>query len=129
MNLLIAEDNRIIQNILYKLIKDNTQSQEIYFSQDAKQEINIIEQYNPDIVITDIIKNGECSGLEIIKDYNNKKESPIFIIISGLEMTSEIKKLKLSNVWACIQKPFSNENVINKLLELEEYMLRQKRGL
>ena len=42
----------------------------------------MIEELDPEIVITDLKRGDSLSGLDIIKDYAEKEKSPKFIIVS-----------------------------------------------
>ena len=67
-----------------------------------EQEIELIETLKPDIVITDLMRNHEYTGLDIIKEYFKKEEKPEFLVISadkkedvinnGLEVAGYLKK-------------------------------------
>ena len=62
----------------------------------------MIEELKPDVVITDLVRNHKYTGLDIIKDYYNKKSNVKFLVISadrkedvirdGLEVAGYIKK-------------------------------------
>lgn len=46
-------------------------------------EIRMIEELKPDIVITDLMREDKYTGLDIIKRYKDIKQSPQFLVISG----------------------------------------------
>ena len=46
------------------------------------EEIKMIEELKPEIVITDLKRKDRMTGFDIIKDYSAKEGSPKFIIVS-----------------------------------------------
>ena len=44
--------------------------------------IKLIEELKPDVVVTDLMRNHEFTGLDIIKDYSEKETRPKFVVVS-----------------------------------------------
>ena len=90
---LIVDDNESI----VKMIKNNlNQYKEIEVLDTCKydqEELKDIENLKPDIVITDIIRNGTDSGLEIIKRCKSKHNSPKFLVISAYDINYKHTKI------------------------------------
>ena len=42
----------------------------------------MIEELKPDVAVTDLMRRHQFTGLDIIKDYAEKENSPKFIIVS-----------------------------------------------
>ena len=80
-----------------------------------KDEKEMIEKLKPEIVITDLMRNGKYSGLDIIKEYTEKGSLPKFLVISASK--KEDINLKETNVEGYIKKPFINYSVIIKELK------------
>lgn len=47
-------------------------------------EIRMIEELKPDIVITDLMREDKYTGLDIIKRYKDLKQSPQFLVIQEI---------------------------------------------
>lgn len=121
LKILIADDNTMIRTIIKNTVERMDIEKEIFVAESSKQEKEIIENVMPNIVITDIIKDNNehlKNGLEIIKEYNNKRNSPIFLVVSGLNIEYEISKNKIENVWKCFQKPFKSEEISKAILDI-----------
>lgn len=100
--IIIADDNihicKFIKNYLSKY-EDIEILGEAYTDE---EEVKMIEELKPDVVITDLVRNHKYTGLDIIKDYYNKKSNVKFLVISadrkedvirdGLEVAGYIKK-------------------------------------
>ena len=122
--ILISDDNEMIRKMIKNAIDTLTIEKEVFISENLEDEIKIINQNRPDLVITDISKgNGHLmSGFDIIKKYNNESDFPIFIIVSGYNMHYELKSNNINNVWACFQKPFKIENLIAEIINIYEHL-------
>ncbi|MCR5185775.1 MAG: hypothetical protein K6D97_01485 [Clostridia bacterium] len=80
-----------------------------------EDEIKMIEELKPEIVITDLMRNHKYTGLDIIKDYFNKKSKVEFLVISA-----DFKKDVITDgleVAGYIKKPFNDYEIIYKELK------------
>ena len=70
----------------------------------------MIENLNPDIIVTDLVKNGMEKAFDIAKKYNDKR----FILVTGMDkeyVNYKIVKYNLNNIIAYVQKPFSRDSL------------------
>jgi DNA-binding response OmpR family regulator len=104
MKILVAEDEAIIQKtIVLRLKKDG---HEIIATDNGREAIELIEQHQPDLIITDIMMPFS-SGLEIVsKVKQSGSTTPIIVLTS---MGQENVVLEAFNLGAddFIAKPFS----------------------
>lgn len=109
--IVIAEDNSTLSLLLkFRLEKEGY---ELLMAVDGKEAIEIIENNNPDLIITDIMMPF-VSGLEVISHVRNKLDSETPIIVFSAAGQEEMV-LKAFNLGAndFMGKPFSpNELVI-----------------
>ena len=79
----------------------------------------MIEELRPEIVITDLMRNHKYTGLDIIKDYQNKEDAPEFLVISADEERNVIRDgLRVAGY---IKKLFFNyEIIIEELRRIKE---------
>lgn len=83
IRVLIADDNKQICQFIKKSIEGYSEIEILGMTYTDEEEVAMIEQLKPDIVITDLVRNGKYSGLDIIKDYYKKENSPKFLVISA----------------------------------------------
>ena len=80
--IVLAEDN----SVLSLLLKLNLQKAgyKLFIALDGKQAIELIEEHNPDVILTDIMMDY-FSGLEIISHVRNelKRNTPILVFSSS----------------------------------------------
>jgi len=100
--IIIADDNKEWCNILYKYLVRYNEFEILGIANTDEDEIKLIEEKKTDIVITDLMRNGEYTGFDIIKEYSTHKNSPQFLIISAGMPVSTIMKCK--NVANFIEK-------------------------
>ncbi len=85
--ILVIEDERMMLKVIeFRLQKDGY---EVKIAEDGKDGIKLIESWEPDIIITDIMM-PYVSGLEIISHVRNtlKRQTPILVLSAvGLEKT------------------------------------------
>lgn len=102
IKVIIADDDKGICYLLQKQLEKNKNIEVVGVANTDEQEIEMIETLKPDIVITDLMRNHEYTGLDIIKEYFKKEEKPEFLVVSadkkedvinnGLEVAGYLKK-------------------------------------
>ncbi|NOR27783.1 MAG: response regulator [Lutibacter sp.] len=109
--IVLAEDNSTLSLLLkFRLEKEGY---ELLMAVDGKQAIELIEEHNPDLILTDIMM-PYISGLEVISHVRNKLDLKVPIIVFSAAGQEEMV-LKAFNLGAndFMGKPFSpNELVI-----------------
>lgn len=115
IRVIIAEDNTGFCDLLKKYFSKYDDIELLGIANNDETEIDMIETLKPEIVITDLMRNHKYTGLDIIREYSKKKESPYFIVISaGDDMDFRKENLKIS---AFIRKPIFDFNIILNLLK------------
>ncbi len=109
--IVLAEDNSTLSLLLkYRLEKEGF---ELLIATNGKEAIEFVENYDPDLVLTDIMMPF-YSGLEVISHIRNKlqKDTPVIIFSSAGQEEMVLKAFSLgANDF--MTKPFSpNELVI-----------------
>ena len=124
--ILIADDNKSFCDFIYRKLIEIEEFEIVGIANTDEDEIKLIEEKKPDIVITDLMRNNEYTGLEIIKKYSTNPNSPQFIIVSaGLPV---ISIMKYKNVVNFINKlGFDCNKLIMELriIEKDDTQLRQ----
>ena len=109
--IVLAEDNSTLSLLLkFRLEKEGY---ELLMAVDGKQAIELIEEHNPDLILTDIMM-PYISGLEVISHVRNELDLKVPIIVFSAAGQEEMV-LKAFNLGAndFMGKPFSpNELVI-----------------
>lgn len=112
IKVLIVDDNKEIANFI-KLKLERFELIDIvavcFSSEDEK---NLIDRLKPDIVITDIVRNGKESGFEIIKMYRRNGKNPKFLVITSQDFKLEYIEL----TEGFIKKTIANYELVEKEL-------------
>ena len=112
IKVLIADDNiEIAKMIKYKL-EENIEFEVLDTCYSDNDEIKLIEKLDPDVVITDLVRNGRESGIDIIKMYKAKEKNIKFLVISA----SDFKAEYINIIDVFIKKPIKDLEVIVKEL-------------
>lgn len=110
IKIILAEDNATLSLILrYKLEKEGY---EIIVANNGKETIELIQQHNPDLILTDIMMPF-ISGLEVISFVRNKlkKQTPILAFSSARQEDIVLKAFRLG-VSDFMSKPLSPKELI-----------------
>lgn len=113
IKIVLAEDNSILALLLkYKLEKEGYT---LLMAKNGIEAIELIEQYNPEIILTDIMMPF-VSGLEVISHVRNKLNLAIPIIVFSSSGQEEMV-LNAFNIGATdfMSKPFSPNELIIRI--------------
>lgn len=127
IKVIIADDNKGFCRILEKYLLEFEEIELLGTAHNDEEEIEMIENLKPEIVITDLVRKHEYTGLQIIKDYSKRKVKPEFLVISADQRVNVIDdNLKIGGY---IQKPFCNYSiVIEKIREIHTNILINKQN-
>lgn len=99
---IIADDNIHICKFIKEFLEKYEDIEILGIANSDEDEIKMIEELKPEIVITDLMRNHRYTGLDIIKSYFAKNKDIAFLVISadnksdvingGLEVAGYIKK-------------------------------------
>lgn len=110
IKIIIADDYNMFCEMLKDYLTKYEEIEILGIANTDEEEIKMIEELKPEIVITDLMRNRTYSGLKIIEDYSNKKERPEFLVISADEKENVIKND--TKIGGYIKKPFTDYSVI-----------------
>lgn len=118
IKLIIADDNIYFSKQIEKYLKQFNEIEILGIANTDSEEIKMIEELKPDVVISDLMREkNKYSGLDIIKEYSQKESSPYFLVIS-----SDIKEYVINDddqlkICGYIQKPYFDNSIILKQLK------------
>lgn len=102
IKIIIADDNIHICKFTKEFLEKYEDIEILGIANSDEDEIRMIEELKPEIVITDLMRNHRYTGLDIIKSYFAKNKDIAFLVISadnksdvingGLEVAGYIKK-------------------------------------
>lgn len=114
IKIIIADDNIIICELIRKFLEKYEDIEILGIANTDEKEIKMIDELKPEIVITDLMRNHRYTGVDIIKNYQNRQDSPEFLVISADEERNVIRDgLKVAGY---IKKPFWDYEIIVKEL-------------
>jgi len=117
MKILIVDDAKETRETLHNIVKAKIDVKcEIREAQDGIDALNIIKDFKPDIVLTDIMM-PKMDGIRLTSEIKSKKETKdIFVAaITGLSGEEEIKKIYASGADFYIAKPFQLDDIVARL--------------
>ncbi|QEK11337.1 response regulator [Crassaminicella thermophila] len=120
-NFYIIEDDKVIQNLLKKIILKNNLGDIIGISDDGAQAIDEIKRLKPDIVLVDLLL-PEIDGISIVSDINRSKCKTTFIMISQVTSKEMIAEAYKEGIEFFINKPINVVEVVSVIKKVKEKM-------
>ena len=117
LTILLVDDNKRLAEFMKKMISNNNKYRVIGITNDGEEEIKMIKDLKPDVVITDLKRKKTWDGLNIIKEMKNK--DIIFFVVSA-SAYNFINELKELNVKYLLNKPYKDEcflEILNRIYE------------
>jgi Response regulator containing CheY-like receiver domain and AraC-type DNA-binding domain len=85
VKLMIAEDEDVIRNGIYKYIQLHTDRfDKIYLAKDGEAALDIIFKYNPEVALLDV-QMPNRTGIEVLAEASKMNICPLTIILSGYD--------------------------------------------
>ena len=115
--IVIAEDNSVF--LLLIRLRLEKEGYQLFIAEDGKKAIELIETYDPDLILTDIMMDY-VSGLEVISHVRNvlKKQTPIIVFSASGQEEMVLKAFDLGA-----------NDFMGKPLSPNELIIRVKRTL
>lgn len=118
ISIIIADDNKNYAEHLKNILERNERIKIIGIANTDEEEIKLIDSEKPDIVITDLKREDKYTGIDIIRKYAEKENSPRFIIVSGDMLYHLIRDC--SNIEGYLMKPVDYDRLVDNILRIYE---------
>ena len=126
VRLLIAEDEDMIRNGMYKYIKLHTDRfDKIYLAKDGQEALDIIFQHNPEVLLLDV-QMPKLTGVEVMQEASKMKVLPITVILSGYDDFIYAQQALKYGAKEYLLKPCRSSEILNcleKIADLAEKKL------
>ena len=110
---LIVEDEIIIA-IDLKIRLENLGYYVPGIAVNGRDAIKKTAEKNPDIVLMDILLDGETDGVEVAQQIRNKYNIPI-VYLTGSQNYNQLERAKITEQYGYINKPFDNIEIENAI--------------
>lgn len=110
---LVVDDSDFSRNSISRMLTDE-RFNIIGEASDAKEAINTLNDRTPDIAIVDVVMPG-MSGFELTRQMTDRVKDMHIIMISSLAQENVILEAISSGATDFLQKPFTQETLINSL--------------
>lgn len=123
---IIADDNVHICKFIQASLNKHNDIEVLGVANTDEDEIKMIEELKPEIVITDLVRNHKYTGLDIIKNYFEKK-SPVKFLVVSADGKQEVIKDGLE-VAGYIEKAFSfdYELIYDELIRIKKQIIDEE---
>ncbi len=115
MKLLIVDDEKIILEKIISIVGNSDLSvSDIYKAHNVDEAIEILENNNPDVIVTDI-KMPQRSGLELLEHVHEKYDFKPVILLTGYFDYEYVKSSINSEVFTYLLKPIDDKTLITAI--------------
>lgn len=118
IRLLIVDDAKFIRDLVQKTLRNEYPSMEIAEAVDGRKAQSILQNNSFDLILCDW-EMPEMSGIELlqwVRSQENLKEQP-FILVTSLDQKENVVEALQAGVNDYITKPFTPEQLINKVMK------------
>lgn len=124
--LIIADDDVHICKFIADSLRKHDDIEILAIANTDEDETKMIEELKPEIVITDLVRNHKYTGLDIIKNYFEKK-SPVQFLVVSADIKNDVIRNGLE-VAGYIQKgfPFDYELIYNELKRIKKDIIDEE---
>lgn len=123
IKVLIVEDERIIAEDIKRILL-KYQYQVVAITSSGEEAIIAADKFKPDVVLMDIILQGEMSGIAASREINKNVKIPIIYITSYLDKHA-LSRIKNLESYAYLMKPFEDKELY-ATIELAVYKFRME---
>lgn len=128
--LLIVDDEKMIRmGIKNSIFWEQINIKTVYTAASAKEALELVKQYHPEIIITDISMT-EMTGLQFIEQLREKKENCRIIVLTGYDRFDYARQALQLRVQDFLLKPIDEEElkacIFHQVQELEEAYKKQE---
>ncbi len=113
---IIVEDNLIL-SVLYQNYLKEMVFKTVGEIRDGETAVKLVKKYNPDVVIMDIMLEGEINGIEAARHIREFSEVPIIFITGNSDISTINKAREVSNS-DFLPKPISENKLASAVNEL-----------
>ena len=110
--ILVIDDEDQLRDLLQKLLTRD--GHEIFIAHDGEEGVANFHQFNPDLVITDIIMPKK-DGIEVITELHQSNPKLPIIVISGgrraMAAGFNLDSVEMLGVRGILQKPFTHQQL------------------
>lgn len=118
--ILIVDDEKAIRGLISEIL--TTAGYAIKEAKDGKEALDVLKQFDIDLIITDIVM-PDMEGIEFIREVRSKYQQAIKIIaMSGGKIVDAGTYLKIAlrmGANAVLEKPFAVEELLNLVRQTE----------
>ena len=112
--LIIIEDQPLLNSMMQKTLKDKYEI--VSTSTNAKEMLNLCEQYMPDLILTDVITKDAENGIEYGKKVKEKYGNKIKVLaITGVPEISFLENAKKSHLDGLIYKDIDSDSLCSNI--------------
>jgi CheY-like chemotaxis protein len=122
--ILVVEDERIVAEDIQKSLKNLGYAVSAVVSS-GEEATKKAEEYNPDLVLMDIVLEGEMNGIEAANEIRSRLNIPI-VYLTAYADEKTLERAKITEPFGYIIKPFEDRELITSV-EMAFYNTQQHR--
>jgi len=113
-NILIVEDDLISAHYLKKILSENSLNV-IAIADNATEALKIFKQSKPDLILMDIMINGNVSGCELALDIRRFDLDVIIIFLSAYSDEKMLEYALSASAYSYLLKPYRDNDILSTI--------------
>ena len=125
--IMIIDDEKPICDVLSASLRDD--GHRVETARDGESGLNVIREFQPDIVLLDIWMPGKFDGLQVLSEAKAQYPEIQFLIMSGHGTIETAVKAVKNGAWDFIEKPLSMDKIsilIQNILSFKKEQTEKK---
>lgn len=115
IRIIIADDNKAWTDLLEKYLKKFKELEIVGITNDGLEQIQMIQELKPDVVVTDLKRDEGISGVEVIKKCHELEIETDFLVTTAGYYNDKIQELKEIGVTHFLFKPFEIDDMVQEI--------------
>ena len=120
IRIIIADDNKAWTDLLAKYLKKFKELEIVGVTNDGLEQIRMILDLKPDIVITDLKRDKGISGIEVIETCHELEIETDFLVTTAGYYNDKIQELIQMGITHFLFKPFEIDNMVEEIKNMRD---------
>lgn len=116
---LIVEDAPFMREIYRYMLANFDDIEIVAEADDGEKALACLAEHKPDLVLLDLVL-PVINGIEVMQKISDISPNSKVIVITSLEIESVLNQAKALGAIACLQKPFTKQQILDVLIDLNK---------
>lgn len=116
---LIVEDAPFMREIYRYMLANSDDIEIVAEADDGEKALACLAEHKPDLVLLDLVL-PVINGIEVMQKISDISPNSKVVVITSLEIESVLNQAKALGAIACLQKPFTKQQILDVIIDLNK---------